>query len=290
MPVNTYEESAFSGRPIILYEFIRTSGDTTVYWRYTNSDRDIFYDNAQFLAVSVSDSGIRLSGEAQSTEFSVTMPILAAFCQDFRLAGTVPSDSVTLRVRRTHAGDVTGLDTDHPVVAWDALVIWVGTVNGVTQVNDIEARVTCSMLSASLRRGGLRYGYQKSCPHVLYSTNGCKADPLLFRVAGTVTAIDGFTISAAAFSTKPDGWFNGGFVEYALPNGLTERRMIVGHTTTDIELISFPAGIDVGTVVFAFAGCDRTIDTCVAKFNNLDNNGSFPHSPGRNPFDGQPVF
>lgn len=290
MPVNLYEQSAFSGQPIMLYEFIRTSGATTVRWHYTNADRDIKYNTNTYLAVPISDGGIRLSSEAASTEFNVTMPIQSDFCTSFRLAGAVPSDSVYLRVRRSHAGEVVGIDGDAPEIVNDALVVWVGTVNGITQIDELQGRVSCAMLSASLKRGGLRYGYQKNCPHVLYAPNSCKVDKELFRVTGVVTAIDGFTVSADEFAIQPDGWFNGGFIEYALPDGLMERRMITLHTTTDVTLISFPAGLVVGATVAVFPGCDRTVDTCVAKFNNLANYGGFPHSPGRNPFDGQPLF
>jgi hypothetical protein len=54
--------------------------------------------------------------------------------------------------------------------------------------------------------------------------------------------------------------------------------------------MGLPTQMEVGNTISAFPGCRRTIDDCVNKFNNLDNFGGFPHSPGRNPFDGQPVF
>lgn len=292
MPVNTYEESAFSGRPILLYEFIRFLGTAEqTRWTYNNSDRDLSYNGHTFAAIAISDSGIRLSSEAASTDFTVTMPILSDFCAKFRLQGSVPSDTIWLRVRRVHAGDITGLDTDDlPAINFDALLVWIGTVSGITQINDIEARVTCSMISASLRRGGLRYGYQHNCPHVLYAPNSCRVIRESFQTDATVTAIDGFAVEADEFALQPDGWFNGGFIEYALPDGTLERKFITEHTTNSILLMSFPAGLAVDAVIKAFPGCDRTVDTCVAKFNNLVNFGGFPHSPGRNPFDGMPLF
>lgn len=290
MPVQNYEQSAFSGRPILLYEFLRTSNGVDYFWRYTSADRDLKYNGFLWKAVPISDSGVRLSIEASSTDLTVTMPISEDFCAQFRLSGTVPSDTVWLRVRRSHAGDVQGLDGGDPTIIADALVTWIGTVNGITQRTELEAQVICSMLAASFRRGGLRYGYQKNCPHVLYAPTTCKVDKEAFRVTGTVTAIDGLTISVDTFSAQPEGWFNGGFLEYSLPSGMVERRMVLTHTGVTVEILGLPAGMQVGDAISGFPGCDLTVDTCVAKFNNLDNMGGFPHSPGRNPFDGNPVF
>lgn len=290
MATGAYEQHPFSGRPIQLYEFIRTSGGVDYYWRYNNSDRNILYGFQEWKAIPISDDGVRLSAEAASTELIVTMPITEKFCEQFRLNGSTPSDTVWLRVRRVHVGDIDDIDGDEPSVIGDALITWIGTVNGINQVGAIDAKVRCSMLSTSLRRGGLRYGYQKNCPHVLYASNTCKVDKELFRIEGTVAVIDGQTISCPEFGSQPEGFFNGGFVEYNIPSGMLERRMIVGSTGDDITIMGLPVEMAVGDTIFAFPGCDRTVDTCVAKFNNLANFGGFPHSPGRNPFDGNPVF
>lgn len=283
--IGHWETSAFAGRPIQLYEFLRTSGGVDYYWRYNNSDRDLRYNAVLWKAVPISDSGVRLSSEAASTDLTLTMPIAEEFCDQFRLSGAVPSDSVWLRIRRAHAGDIYQGEA-----LSDALVTWVGTVNGITQTDELTAQVVCSMLSASFRRGGLRYGYQPNCPHVLYAPNTCKVDKEAFRVTGPVMGIDRLTVRVAAFGLKPDTWFAGGFVEYYLPTGMLERRMILEHFGTDVRLVGLPVGMQFGDIISGFPGCDLTVDTCVGKFNNLDNMGGFPHMPGRNPFDGNPVF
>jgi uncharacterized phage protein (TIGR02218 family) len=289
MPVIGYEVSGYGGRPIELFEFIRTSGGIDYYWRYTGSDRNVWHNNVEWKAVPIRHDAIRLSSEAQSTTLVVTLPIEEEFCQQFRYFGTLPSDTVWLRLRRAHAGDMTDPDGMAPTIS-DSLVTWIGTVNGITQVDEVEAKVTCAMLAASFQRGGLRYGYQRNCPHALYAPNTCKVNRESFRVNGVVTVISGLTITAPEFATEPDGWFAGGFIEYPLPAGMIERRMVVAHVGTQITLVGIPVGVDVGDTIAAFAGCDRVVDTCVNKFNNLGNFGGFPHTPGRNPFDGKPVF
>lgn len=290
MPVNQYENHPFSGQPFQLYEFIRNSNGVDYYWRYNSSDRDVWYDGFKWKAVPIIDDGVRLSGEATSTDITVTMPINEQFCEQFRLLGSVPSDTVWLRIRRVHVGDINFSDPTQPTIVPDALVIWIGTVNGINQTGELEAKVRCSMLSTSLRRGGLRYGYQKNCPHVLYAPNTCKANKELFKITGEVIAIDGNQITVDEFGLQDEGWFDGGWVEYTLASGMVERRMVLTSTGSDIFIMGLPAGMAVGDTISAFAGCDRTVDMCVAKFDNLENMGGFPHSPGRNPFDGQPVF
>lgn len=291
MPVNTYEQSAFSGRPIELYEFLRESGGVEHFWLYNGSDRDIIYAGETFKHIPIKRDTIRLSGEAASTNLMITMPIAEDFCQQFRLAGTVPSDTVWVRVRRVHAGEINDLDGNAPTVVNDALVVWVGTVNGITQIDEVEAKITCAMLAASFRRGGLRYGYQRSCPHVLYAPNTCKVDKALYQTEAVASAIDGSVIAAPELAAEASGWFNGGFIEYAMASsGIIERRMIVSHVGDTITIMGLPVGLEVDGAFSAYPGCERTIDVCVAKFDNLENYGGFPHTPGRNPFDGQPVF
>lgn len=290
MPVEAYEGSAFAGRPFFLYEFIRNSGGTDFYWRYNSSDRNIRYMDVEWKAVPISHDGMRFNGEATSTDLTVTMPIAEKFCEQFRLNGATPSDTVWLRIRKVHAGDLIGEDDGIPTLEVDALVQWIGTINGINQTTEVEAQVRCSMLSASFRRAGLRYGWQKSCPHVLYAPNTCKVNRESFKVTGDVVSISGATVNVAEFSGKPDGWFDGGFIEFLIASGMTEHRMILSHVGANIIIMGLPVGIVVGNPITAFAGCDLTITTCVNKFNNLDNNGSFPHSPGRNPFDGRPIF
>lgn len=289
------ESSAYRGRPIILYEFLRTSGDVDFFWRYNSSDRDISYQGQPWKAVPISDSGVRLSSDSSSTELTVTMPIAEEVCDQFRLSGAVPSDSVWLRVRRVHAAQISGLDGANPTVMSDALITWIGTVNGVTQIDELTANVTCAMLSASFQRGGLRYGYQHGCPHVLYAPLTCKVNRELFRWYGTVLAIDRLTLECPEFAPGYNGipwdhWFGGGYIEYTLPTGMLERRMIVEHNGPFIRLVGLPNGIVVGDVISGFPGCDLTVETCIQKFGNLANFGGFPHMPGRNPFDGNPVF
>lgn len=282
------EYSGYGGKPVQLYEFWRSSGGTEFLWAYNGSDRDITYGGALYKAVSISDAGARFSNEAVSTDLIVTMPIIEDFPQTFRLQGSIPSDSVLIRVRRAHGDDIANIDTA-PVAA-EAPLVWIGTVSGVKQTDEVTAEVTCSMLTASLRRDGLRYGYQIPCPHVLYAPTTCKVDKSLYLATCTVTSLAGLRIGSTEFGLFETNWFNGGFIEYTTAEGFTERRGVTGNSGIYATVMGFPAGLEVGGVLSAFPGCNHATTHCIDKFNNLLNYGGFIHTPRRNPFDGMPVF
>jgi uncharacterized phage protein (TIGR02218 family) len=105
-----------------------------------------------------------------------------------------------------------------------------------------------------------------------------------------VSNAHGQIITADAFGDFEDGWFTGGFIEYLLPTGFLETRMINRHIGTSIRVLSGIVGMAVGDPIVAYPGCKRTVRACIDKFDNYDNYGGFPHIPGRSPYDGQPVF
>lgn len=290
MAVGTLERSAFSGRPLQLYRFLRSSGDTDFYWRYNGSDRDLTYLGALYEAVSIADEGITQSGEAASSEFKITLPAFTQFCDDFRAGGVPPSDTIYAHVFRAHADDIAGLDTDTPTINV-AAVVWAGTVDGMTQTTDTEMQITCSTLAASFKRSGLRYAWQVDCPHMLYDPLTCKVDKTLFRVDATIDAVNGQIITSTTFGGFVDGWFTGGYIEYVMPSGFLETRMINRHIGTSIRVLTPVLGMTSGEAVVLYPGCKRNVADCRDKFDNYPGNyGGFINIPGRSPFDGNPVF
>jgi hypothetical protein len=85
----------------------------------------------------------------------------------------------------------------------------------------------------------------------------------------------------AAFATKPNGWFNAGYIEKG-----TERRMIINHAGDTLTLLNPMAGLAVGDAITAYAGCKRDYSDCVSKFNNGERFFGFEWIPARNPFNG----
>jgi len=289
MTFRTLELSAYDGQPLQLYEFSRASGDSIFYWRYNGSDRDITYSSDLYKAVSISDAGATFSADQLSSDLIVTMPPVEDFPQQYRLEGTIPSDTIMLRIRRAHAFDIADIET--APVATEAPLVWVGTVSGVKHTTEVQAEITCAMMTASLQRPGLRQGYQISCPHILYAPTTCKADPAAFAAGPiTVVGLAGSRVTTDLLGGYASGYFTGGYIEYLTPAGFQERRFLTQHAGNVVTTMGFPAGLAVGRTLFAYPGCNRTTNHCEFKFFNLPNYGGFPHTPGRNPFDGMPLF
>jgi len=165
-------------------------------------------------------------------------------------------------------------------------LIYSGRVLTVTRRGS-EAVADCQSIFASLRQTGVRRHYQRQCTHTLYEPNSCRVNRSEFQVQATLSAIDGVSVSADAFDTKPDGWFTGGELKWGQA---PELRSIVAHNGDTITIGAPIPDAEAGDTVSAFAGCDHLFTTCRDKFDNEENYGGFLAIPRRNPFGSDPVF
>lgn len=269
-----YETSVDEGKPVALYEFKRGAKR----WTYNSSDRNIVYGGLTYEGLSVSDDGITQSGQAAVDDFKVKLPTRAGIVALYR--GSAPSDTIYLTVRHLH------YFPDSPI----APVQWVGVVQQARQTSAVEAEITCQTLGATLQREGLRQGWDRMCPHTLYD-HRCKVDKTAFVVTVTaITGLTGISITAPEFATKPDRYFDAGFIEWDIGDGAVERRPVELHLDDTITLLAFTDGLAIGDDLRIYPGCLRTISECDTKFDNHLNYGGFPHLPGDSPFDGNPVY
>jgi uncharacterized phage protein (TIGR02218 family) len=181
------------------------------------------------------------------------------------------------------------LDTNVTITVWTKqdetyFVAWKGRLSSV-KPSDQTIKLVFESVFTSLRRPGLRRRYQRNCGHVLYG-RGCRLDKAAFAVASNVTVRTSNTvITVPAAAAKPDGWYTGGMIQ----TGDGTLRFITAHTGDQITLIRPMEQISIPPLPIAvniYPGCDRTMDVCINKFNNLLNNGSFRYIPVRNPFTG----
>jgi len=101
-----------------------------------------------------------------------------------------------------------------------------------------------------------------------------------FRIDALVAAVapDALYVDAPEAPAEP-GWFEGGALEHA-----GTARTILSDAIEDAgrRLVLSGAGEPPGTgaAVVLVAGCDKTLQTCLEKFNNHMNFQGFPHMPG----------
>lgn len=267
------ELSARFGSPYELYEFV--NGPST--WRYTSDRRirTLTDPDREFTPRAIKRSGIEQSREFSRTTMSLTVP------RDFPVAllyvtGS-PEGVMQLTLYRGH-----DRDTDEQIATY-----WTGRVVGVA-FKGSTATMKCDTAYTGMQSNGKRATHAVQCRHSLYKT-GCNVNRELFKVAGTMAVVSGLTYQAAAFATKPDGWFNNGTLEIVV-NGQIMRRLIVAHAGSTVTLMSTIYGAAAGNAFEAFAGCARGPSTCNDKFSNIINYGGFPWKPVKNPFTGDSVY
>ncbi len=276
MTFDAHEISGYDGKPIDLYEFQRG----VAYWRYTSADEDQTYLSHTFSAEPISRSEFSDMAEMNKKEFSVSAPYSISVAQQF--IAQPPGEVVTLKVWQRHRHDV-DVETRLAFVGRVLSPKWEG--QGVT--------LSCEPISTSLRRTGLRRTYGAGCQHVLYrSLNGlgCELDQADFRVTDTASAVVGSVITVPAASGHADGYYNGGFLWWQLPDGRRDGRMIIGHTGELITLTSSIVLIAAGDSVEIYPGCNHTKAQCNSRFSNTDNYGGWPFKPDLNPFGGSMVY
>lgn len=256
------ETSLFQGQPFELYLF-QTETQT---WRLTSADRKIIYSGQLYEPEAITRTPTGQGQEMTSGAIKVTIPKEHPIALLF--VSFIPSTPLSLVIFRGHEGE-----PDSEVV-----VHFTGSVTQATFGEACELNCVPERYALKKRVPGPKY--QKPCNHILYDA-GCQVDRNLFKLTATLNSVNGETIRAAAFATKPDGWFNAGYIEKG-----TERRMIINHVGDTLTLLNAMAGLVAGDVVAAYAGCNRTFSDCNGKFNNSERFFGFEFIPGRNPFNG----
>lgn len=194
----------------------------------------------------------------------------------YRGAGRAGAVGVVLR--GVHRGDS------------NAVVLWVGSVTDVIRTGADRCKLVCQSIAASMDRSGLRMVWQRNCVHAIYDVR-CGVDKTLHRVVdAAIDYIDGQSLFCSAILPYDNSLFAGGFVEWLGSDGVIERRTVDYHGFGLLRLLNGTDGLAEGMSVNVYRGCDLTIATCSAVFNNADNYGGVPGLPGKSPFDGSPVF
>lgn len=266
MAFDPLERSASRGRPEELYEFWMADK----FWRYTSADtprtlRGYVYQPVRGLR----RTALKQDKDGGDDSIQITMPGDLDFAWQFRII--VPARRIWLRIYRRHRQDV-GDDTQY-------IQSWYGRVRGCGWKGP-KAIVECDGLNSTFKRGGLRMNFDVNCPHMLYGP-GCNLDKDQFRLDGQIMEIGKNFVRCAEFANKPDGWLRLGYIEFG-----RYFYMISDHTgdkATTFNALEYDRD-DTPIVVTAYAGCDRTLNTCWDKFNNGLNSEANAWHPNQNPF------
>jgi len=158
-----------------------------------------------------------------------------------------------------------------------AAMLFKGRLGNIDEIGRSSAKLTVNSDLVLLDIDMPRNMYQPTCLHTLYDV-GCTLHKSDFQASGTVGA--GSTASII-YWPGADTNFAQGTISFT-SGVLTAVTATVGSAVNGslLNLInplpSVPAAGDGFTVYF---GCDHTLTTCQAKFNNLVNFRGFPYVP-----------
>lgn len=250
--------------PIELYEF--TFG--TDVWRFTDGDGEYTHPITEdvYTPEMLSRGNLVQNDEDKSMSVDVTIDALNPVANFFRTP-YLPGQQVWLVIYRTHRNSVNA-----------PAVVFRGQVGQVVFQNT-TAKLTCVPLRNALSRSLPVQLVQTLCTNALYDQR-CKLDPELFKITGTITAIDGLTFTMDYADTGKDpGYFGGGFIQGADAPPATIKQ----DNVNKLEMLYNP-GYTVGMLISIYAGCDKQVTTCVNKFANIANFQAAPYMPLLNPF------
>ncbi|WP_374439150.1 phage BR0599 family protein [Pseudomonas panipatensis] len=273
MSFDQRESSLAAGQPIRLYDFSRG----VLRWAYASCDRNITWSNQEYRSLrgGIEDNGIIQSGDPNTDKLILTAAADLEVAQLYREGS--PSDEVRLVVRDMHYGDS------------DVVISWVGSIKSVDWPALDRCKISCLSIEASMERPGLVDTYSLTCGAVLGDWR-CKVNLELYRINAAAQTMSGTTITNGVFATYPDGWFTGGFVAWPVGSGNFDRRHIVSHQGSALNMLSGTSGIPAGVQLRVYPGCDFLIDTCHNKYGNEPNFRGENKLQGESPFDGNQVW
>lgn len=129
--------------------------------------------------------------------------------------------------------------------------------------------------------------YLHDCDRQL-GDGGCTVDLTLPEYRGTATVtdvIDGQRVAVSGLEGFAAAWFSSGRLVWSSGANAGSAGHVKTHSVVSSSVIvevwlTPPLPVAVGDVFTVTAGCDKTPETCKAKFANLLNYGGFPHMPG----------
>ena len=236
----------------------------TTHERYTSYSEDTDFGFYTWTAAPIKRTSFNRDNDfatLQTTISTYPSPLLRLY------VAAQPVEPVYITIYRALTADLTSYAT-----------IFSGVVKSV-QFAEGQVSALCVASAQYLKKKIPPYLYQAFCNHTLYDT-GCGLDKAAWKITGILTVVSGTRLAATIWTTKPDGWFNGGYVEIG-----GDKRLIIKHIGANFTIHApFDNRATPGASADAYPGCDKNPATCKAKFSNFDAHFlGMPYIPTRNP-------
>lgn len=231
-----------------------------------------------------SNARIWIAGQYQRIEGGIraaAVPVInntgktKVLAQLLGVGGFAASERVFVTCMAMHRGDD------------DAVVEWMGHVVQ-PEFTDTQLKLTCDPTIARRRAKGGGRRVQRACEVAVYGQGlgQCNLLKEAFAIPAVAASVIGLSVTAPELAAAPMA-LDGGFVEWTLPNGLVERRTIMSHAGSTIELDYGAFALEPALAFIAYPGCPHTWAACEER-ENTDNYGGCLNLPSKNPWSGNP--
>lgn len=249
-------------------------------WRFTRRDGQVF-------GATDHDSSIAFDGVTYEPASGLTSATFESS------AGLAPGRAATegalsaefISEADLGAGLWDGARVDVWRVDWAApehrVCIWSGRLSEVTR-QGAAFKAELVSLKADLERPIGRV-YARTCDAEVGDARcGADLDASAYRGEGVVTDAFGLTWFAAdGLEAFEAGWFAGGVLTWTSGANAGAASRVVRNAASNMQISARPRfQIETGDAFVVTAGCDKSFETCGAKFSNRDNFRGIPHMPG----------
>jgi len=251
-----------TSRPIDLY----TIATPTVTYRVTSHIVDVTYDGYTFTALTMARDKQEIAQDLTGRELIIHLPVTHPLILRFASQG-MPEHGVIVTLQRLQ--ETSGI----------ALQMWSGFATTITLDGHTAALRVPSLTDDALNIRLPTARAQKLCNHVLYDSQ-CGKSRASYSSTRIIAEIAGLTIAVSGGSISPPAKY--GAIRHALSGQL---RMIVdsvpGYSTSygagELLTLNVPfVDIHVAEDCVVSPGCDHTVETCLANWNNVVNFGGAP--------------
>lgn len=241
---------------------------------FTDHDRDLSFDGVTYEAMSGVDP----------TEVNQTLGLAV---DTMEVAGALQSDKIN--ENDLAAGFYDNAKLTLFLVDWTDVsvrdVIFAGSIGEVSRGRvHFQAEMRGLAHALNQERGRV---YTRGCDADLGDARcGINLDSPQFKGTGTVTAAQSNrSFAASGLDAFIDGWFKGGRLVWTSGQNAGAAIEVKFHAnngqTVRFELWeTMPFNIEAGDTFIVTAGCDKSLETCRARFNNVVNFRGFPYIPG----------
>jgi uncharacterized phage protein (TIGR02218 family) len=274
LPINLTDAVLF---PVRLLKITRLDG--TVY-RIAESEIDIVCDDERYTALEGGEfSAVEhtLGGAMPSMQLKFTHSVGGTFDTAAIANGLFDGANVLLYLADRKVATISYVTSNALTILTGKGLLFTGTIQPISYDNYLTG--TFDIRGQASEAQSIVQTYAPMCRTDLFSSL-CTVDRAAYAQHGTIdTIITKFDSTISGLASPPDGWFNlgvgvtDGGITFEIANWVLSTRKL---TTFLPRCALFTAGEG----VTLYPGCDKTIATCKAKFNNNLNFQGEPHFAG----------